>query len=75
MNHNLKVIYIINYKMEEENSPQPSTNELRLVDIQVTDENTALNLMVSFLHMAQKRGAFTLDESAKIWECIKQFQR
>lgn len=74
MNHNLKVIYIINYKMEE-SLPQPSTNELRLVDIQVTDENTALNLMVSFLHMAQKRGAFTLDESAKIWECIKQFQR
>jgi len=31
--------------------------------------------MVSFLNLAQKRGAFGIDESAKIWECIKMFQR
>jgi FkbM family methyltransferase len=50
------------------------SDELRLVDIKVTDENTALNLLVNFLHLAQKRGTFTLDESAKIWECIQKFQ-
>ena len=49
--------------------------EVRLVDIQVTDENVALNLIVSFLSLAQKRGTFSLDESAKIWECIKVFQK
>jgi hypothetical protein len=25
--------------------------------------------------LAQKRGAFGFDESAKIWECIKKFQK
>lgn len=50
-------------------------NEVKLVDIQVSDENVALNLMVNFLSLAQKRGAFTFDESAKIWECIKIFQK
>jgi hypothetical protein len=49
--------------------------EVKLVDIQIKDENIALNVMVSFLSLAQKRGVFTLDESAKIWECIKMFQR
>lgn len=49
--------------------------QVRLVDIPVKDENTALNLMVSFLTLAHKRGAFGIDESAKIWECIQTFQK
>jgi hypothetical protein len=49
--------------------------EVRLVEVEVTDENTALNLMVSFVSLAHKRGAFGIDESAKIWECIKKFQK
>ena len=49
--------------------------EVRLVDIQVTDENVALNLIVSFLSLAQKRGSFSFDESAKIWECVRRFQK
>lgn len=48
---------------------------VRLVDVEVKDESSALNLLVSFLGLAQKRGAFTIDESAKIWECVKKFQR
>jgi hypothetical protein len=43
--------------------------------IKIVDENTSLNVMISFLSLAQKRGAFGIDESAKIWECIKIFQR
>jgi hypothetical protein len=46
-----------------------------LTSVEVTDENVALNLIVSFLGLAQKRGAFTIDEAAKIWECIKRFQK
>lgn len=53
----------------------PSARKSRLVDIVVRDENTALNLLVSFVSLANKRGAFTLDESAKIWECVKMFQK
>jgi len=44
-----------------------------LINIPITNENVALNVMVSFLNVAQKRGAFSFDESAKIWECIQKF--
>jgi hypothetical protein len=53
----------------------PNEKETKLVDIPITDENTALNIIVSFLSLAHKRGAFGIDESAKIWECIKMFQK
>lgn len=56
-------------------NPVPPKNEIKLVDIEVKDENMALNVMVNFLGLAQKRGAFSFDESAKIWECIKMFQK
>ena len=57
-------------------TPAPSVQkEIKLVDVPVTDENVALNLMVSFLTLAQKRGSFGLDESAKIWECVRKFQK
>ena len=48
--------------------------QVRLVDIPVATQQEALQLIVTFLNLAQKRGAFTLDESAKLWECIKHFQ-
>ena len=54
---------------------QLPNNQIRLVDVAVTDENIALNLIVSFVTLAHKRGVFTLDESAKIWECIKVFDK
>lgn len=47
----------------------------KLLSIPVSDENIALNLLVSFLNLAQRRGVFSLDESAKIWECISKFQK
>lgn len=55
----------------------PGTNgpsKTRLVDVHVSNQNEALQLIVTFLNLGQKRGMFTLDESAKIWECIKYFQ-
>ncbi len=54
--------------------PSGEKKQTRLVDVQVTNQNEALQLIVTFLNLAQKRGAFTLDESAKLWECIKMFQ-
>lgn len=45
----------------------------KLVEIEINDQNKALNVLVSFVNLAQKRGAFNLDESAKIWECVKFF--
>ncbi len=61
--------------MDNHISSPPEKKEMKLVDIEVTNENTALNLLVNFLHLAQKRGTFTIDESAKIWECIRKFQK
>jgi hypothetical protein len=62
---------------ESQNTPEtPATKPSpRLVEVEVTNEIVALNLLVSFLTLAQKRGSFTIDESAKIWECIKKFQK
>ena len=54
---------------------EPKEPPMKLVDVPIVDEVTALNVLVSFLNLAQKRGAFSIDESAKIWECVKKFQR
>ena len=63
--------------MEEEQntSTLPKKPEVKLVDINITDENVALNVLVSFLNLAQRRGAFSIDEASKIWECVKIFQK
>tara|TARA_B110000285_G_scaffold195984_1_gene226651 strand:- start:99 stop:338 length:240 start_codon:yes stop_codon:yes gene_type:complete len=52
---------------------KPAPTMPRLTEIPITDDNAALNVMVGFLDTAQKRGAFSLDESAKVWECVKRF--
>jgi hypothetical protein len=55
--------------------PEEKPVEIRLVDVVVANEGVALNLLVAFLSLAQRRGVFTMEESAKIWECVKQFQK
>ena len=56
--------------------PAPQVPQVKLTEIEVDgNENLALNLMVSFLGLAQRRGAFALDEAAKIFECVKVFQK
>jgi hypothetical protein len=55
--------------------PSIAEAQARIMSMPVTDENAALNIMVSFLNIAQRRGIFSIDESAKIWECIKKFQK
>ena len=50
-------------------------NEVSLLDIKVETENMALNVMVGFLNVAQRRGSFTIEEAAKIAECINKFKR
>ena len=47
----------------------------KLVNIEITDENVALNVLVGFLELAQRRGVYAFDESTKILECIKKFQK
>ena len=56
----------------------PQTNgdkkQMRLVDVVVTDQQTALQLLVTFVNLAQSRGVYKMDESSKIYECIKMFE-
>ena len=57
-------------------SPEPdqaARQQTKLVDMPVKNQNDALNILIAFLSMAQKRGAFALQESAKLWECVKMF--
>ena len=54
---------------------QAQEQQVKLVDVPVTNENTALNVMVQYLNLAQRRGVFAIDESAKIYECFKVFTR
>ena len=55
---------------QQQQQQQP---QVKLTEVPVNSENVALNLMVGFLDVAQKRGAFSFDESAKILECIQKF--
>jgi hypothetical protein len=61
--------------MQVEGERKVVQEQVKLVDIKIDSELVALNVMVQFLTLAHKRGAFGIDESAKIWECIKMFQK
>jgi hypothetical protein len=58
---------------EAEAEPEPK--QVQLVDVPITNENTALNVLVGFVNLAQKRGVFNVQESAKIWEAIQTFMK
>lgn len=62
----------------EQASPPPAQEtqqqQVNVFDVEIKDESTALNVIVTFINLAQKRGAFNIQESAKIWDCIKLFQ-
>lgn len=59
-------------------TPTPATlpaNDVPLVEIPVTDDNVAFNLLIAFIGVANKRGAFNIQEAAKLWECITRFSQ
>jgi hypothetical protein len=68
---------IIETFVTEVEMPQPPApfeeKTVVLTDINVTDQNVAFNILISFITIAQKRGTFSINESAKIWECLKYF--
>ena len=62
---------------QSKTAPASKLTEIKktnLLEIDIKDENTALNVMVGFLGLAQKRGCFAINESAKIFECVKKFR-
>ena len=55
-------------------STSTAGNNIKLSTIPITDENSALTVMVGLVNLAQRRGAFTLEESAKLFECVNKFK-
>ena len=56
--------------------PTPSSQkQVKITEVEIVDENTALNVIVGFLEIANKKGSFSFEEGAKIWECIKKFKQ
>ena len=60
---------------EGKQGKQGKEENVALIDVEVTNENMALNVIVSFVTLAQNRGAFSLPESSKIWECVQMFSK
>ena len=58
-------------------TPSKSDNvspQLELLNMVISDQNSALNCIIGYIGLAQRRGVFAIDESAKLYECIKMFQ-
>ena len=60
---------------QPEAQSQQQQQQVKLADLKVNTENDALNYMVGFLELAQRRGVYTLEEAAKINECVAKFRR
>ena len=53
----------------------PANSQLQnLLGANVTTPNAAFNVIIGFVGLAQGRGAYSLQEAAKIFECIKMFR-
>jgi len=68
---------VTNEVVEKDTQTEQSqqTQQTAIKDISIDNENIALNVLVGMVNIAQKRGAFNLEESAKAWECIQMFMR
>jgi len=58
---------------ESEDSTSTQPPAVNFMTMPIDNQNDALNVMVGFLNIAQRRGAFGVDESARIWEAMKFF--
>lgn len=68
-------IYMSEQAETQTQPAQTETKEVNVVDVDIKDENTALNVMVALLNTAQRRGVYTMQESAQAWNCVKMFMR
>ena len=60
---------------EEQTQQTQQTQQTAIKDIAIDNENIALNVLVGMINIAQKRGAFNLEVSAKAWECVQMFMK
>ena len=48
--------------------------QVNLLDVKITSPMVAFQVVINFLNLAQKRGAFTIQEAGKLCECIEVFK-
>jgi len=65
----------ITTEVVEKDEQTQQTQQTAIKDIAIDNENIALNVLVGMINIAQKRGAFNLEESAKAWECVQMFMK
>ena len=75
MNMNVEEVSKTTTETVEQSQGTPQQQQVKLADLKVNTENDALNYMVGFLELAQRRGVYTLEEAAKINECVAKFRR
>ena len=63
-----------NKQSENADNTEAAPPQIDLLKVDIVDENTALNVLVGFLGLAQRRGVFAINESAKIFEAINKFR-
>ena len=60
---------------EKKEEKKDEEQQVNLMEMKVESESDALNLMAGFLQIAQRRGAYSLAEAAKIMEAINKFEK
>ena len=56
-------------------APQEENNAPNILEVPIDSFGTAMGLMYEFLNIANRRGAFRIEESAKALACISFMQR
>ena len=72
---NMNVEEVQNKQVQSPNQAGQQQKQVKLSDLTINSENDALNYMVGFLELAQRRGVYTLEEAAKINECVAKFRK
>lgn len=61
--------------MAENNPDTENSNSPNILEVPVDSFGTAMALLYEFLNIANRRGAFRIEESAKALSCISFMQR
>jgi hypothetical protein len=57
--------------MDATTNTETVTDKLKTVCLKCEEKTRVMQIIVSYLNVAQKRGAFSFEESAKIWQLLQ----
>lgn len=50
-----------------------SAMRARIVELPLTTHMEAVAILIEFVNVAHRRGIYSMEESHKIWECVRMF--